>query len=45
MPTAKITAKLLDGMKPGDIYWDSEVKGFGSSPMKKPQRHHNLHRE
>ncbi|WP_287994672.1 site-specific integrase [Acidiphilium sp.] len=29
MATAKITAKLLEGIKPGDVFWDTEVRGFG----------------
>ncbi len=26
---AKITKRIVDGLKPGDLVWDEEVKGFG----------------
>ena len=29
MPAIRITAAALDRMKPGDVTWDTEVRGFG----------------
>ena len=29
MPSNRITAAVLDLMKPGDVTWDTEVRGFG----------------
>jgi integrase len=29
MPTKRITAATLDAMEPGEILWDTEVRGFG----------------
>ena len=30
MPTQRITAKVLEKLKPGETVWDTEVRGFGA---------------
>jgi hypothetical protein len=29
MPVSRVTKRLVDAMKPGDLVWDSDVRGFG----------------
>lgn len=32
---AKITKRTVDALKPGEIAWDSEIKGFGARCQRK----------